>query len=154
MVYISEKCGYLPAIKFEVATTSSLHLELPWAEINIPNQSIFPSLHQHSWPVSQFFCLTVSLSKWKLLIFIINFHWGRHSSQCYFCQQSWHFLKGFQELHIFNKREASLMLMKEKTLLQTSSKNIIAPLKIFSKHLGIELGGFFSCNLKSISHSN
>ena len=40
-----------------------------------------------------------------------------------------------------------------KTLLQTTSKDILAPLKIFPKHLGVGLGEFLSYNLKSISKS-
>lgn len=45
------------------------------------------------------------------------------------------------------------MLMR-KALLRTGSKDVIAPLKIFSKRLGVGLGGFLSCHLESISHSN
>ena len=45
--------------------------------------------------------------------------------------------------------ETSLILMR-KTLLQTTSKDILAPLKIFPKHLGVGLGEFLSYNLKSI----
>lgn len=86
------------------------------------------------------------------LIYIINFHWGDSSFKGYLCQHIWDFVRGLQELQIFNKWEVSLMISK-KTLLQTGRKDIPS-LKIFSKYLGVGSGEFLSCNLKSRSHSN
>ena len=122
------------------------------ARASVPLHFIFLFFDQHSCSVIQFLYaqLLAFQKKNKLLIHIIYFHLGACSLQCYFWQHIQYFCQRFfRNYQIFNTMETSLILMR-KTLLQTTSKDILAPLKIFPKHLGVGLGEFLSYNLKSI----